>query len=112
MPLDQTNKRAQLFRMSTDEHTCPFGLKAKDLLVREGFTVDDNLLTSRAETDAFKAAHGVKTTPQVFIGGDRIGGYDDVREHLGKRVKDPDAKTYKPVAAIFAMAFGMGLAVS
>lgn len=112
MALDQSNKHAQLFRMVSDEHTCPFGLKAKDLLEREGFAVEDKLLTSRAETDAFKAEHDVKTTPQVFIGGDRIGGYDDLRVHLGKRVKDPEAKTYRPVAAIFAMAFVMGLAVS
>ncbi|MGB0927568.1 MAG: MauE/DoxX family redox-associated membrane protein [Pikeienuella sp.] len=112
MALDQRYKHARLFRMVTDEHTCPFGLKAKDLLEREGFTIEDNWLTSRAETDAFKAEHGVKTTPQIFINRKRIGGYDDLRAHLGKQVKDPEAKTYQPVAAIFAMAFLMGLAVS
>ena len=47
-------KSAQLYRMATDEHICPFGLKSKDLLERQGFEVDDHLLTSRAQTDAFK----------------------------------------------------------
>lgn len=112
MALDQGEKHAQLFRMETDEHICPFGLKSKDLLEREGFDVDDNTLTSRDETDAFKAEHQVETTPQIFIGGERIGGYEDLREHLGKSVKDPEATSYQPVAAIFAMAFLMGLAVS
>jgi glutaredoxin len=62
-------RRAELYRMVTPEHTCPWGLKALDLLKREGFEVEDHHLTSRAETDAFKAEHKVETTPQTFIGG-------------------------------------------
>ena len=61
------SKSAQLFRMATDEHICPFGLKSKDLLEREGYTVDDQLLTSREQTDEFKKQHSVETTPQTFI---------------------------------------------
>ena len=57
-------KRATLYRMVMDQHICPFGLKARDLLERAGFTVDDHHLTSKAETEAFKANHDVKTTPQ------------------------------------------------
>src|SRR3546814_3468983 len=60
-------------------------------------------LTTRAETDAFKAEHGVKTTPQTFIDGVRIGGYDDLRRHFGLKVADPDATSYTPVIALFAM---------
>ena len=73
---------AKVYRMVTDDHICPFGLKAKDLLKRRGFAVDDRHLTSRAETDAFQEEHGVETTPQVFIDGKRIGGYDSLREHF------------------------------
>ena len=62
------NPKAELFRMEMDEHVCPFGLKTKDLLERKGFVVEDHSLTSRDETEAFKEKHGVKTTPQVFIG--------------------------------------------
>ena len=40
--------------------------------------VDHHHLTTREQTDAFKAEHGVATTPQVFIEGERIGGYDDL----------------------------------
>ena len=70
--------------MVTDKHTCPYGLKAKDLLRREGYQVEDHLLRTREEIDAFKAQHDVKTTPQTFVDGQRIGGYDDVRRYLGK----------------------------
>ena len=105
-------RRAILYRMVMDKHVCPYGLKAKDLLQRQGYTVDDRWLTTREETDAFKAEHGVKTTPQTFIGTARIGGYDDVRRHFGKAVRDPKATTYTPVAALFTMTALMALAAS
>lgn len=105
-------KQAHLYRMVTADHTCPFGLKARDLLKRQGFAVDDNLLQTREETDSFKAEHGVDTTPQAFIDGNRIGGYDELRRFLGKPVADPDALSYRPVIAVFAVAALMALAAS
>jgi len=105
-------KDAVLYRMVMPDHVCPYGLKARDLLRRKGFKVDDRWLTTREETDAFKAEHGVKTTPQTFIGGERVGGYDDLRRYFGKRVRDPAAVTYRPVVAVFAVAALMALATS
>jgi glutaredoxin len=105
-------KQATIYRMVMPEHTCPFGLKAKDLLRREGYAVDDHWLMTREETDAFKAKHGVKTTPQIFIAGERVGGYDDLRRFFGKMVRDPKAVTYRPVIAVFAMTALMALAAS
>lgn len=105
-------KTAVLYRMVMDKHVCPYGIKAKYLLEREGFTVDDRWLTTREATDAFKAEHDVKTTPQTFIDGVRIGGHDDLRRHLGKSVKDPDAISYLPVIAIFAVAALMALSLN
>ena len=107
-----TTRRAVLHRMVMEKHVCPYGLKTKDLLEREGFQVEDHWLTTREETDRFKAEHGVKTTPQTFIGGERIGGYDDLHRHLGKPVADPKATSYKPVVAVFAMTALMALAAS
>ena len=105
-------RRATLHRMVMDQHVCPYGLKARHLLRRQGFEVDDRWLTTREETDAFKAAHAVKTTPQVFIDGARIGGYDDLRRHFGKSVADPKATSYRPVVALFGMTLLMALAAS
>ena len=96
-------RRATLYRMAGRQLMCPYGLKARDLLRREGFEVDDRPLIDREATDAFKQAQGVKTTPQVFIDGQRIGGYDDLRRHLGKPIPDPKAVSYRPIAALFAM---------
>ena len=104
--------KAVIYRMVMPSHVCPWGLKAKDLLRRSGYEVEDHHLTSRDETDAFKDKHGVATTPQVFIGGNRIGGYDDLRRFLGKRVQDPKATSYRPVAVLFALTALSALAAS
>ena len=105
-------RHAIVHRMVMAAHTCPYGIKALDLLRREGYTVDDRWLTTREQVDAFKAEHGVATTPQTFIGGERIGGYDDLRRFFGKTVRDPKATSYRPVIAVFAMTALMALAVS
>jgi glutaredoxin len=107
-----TKPRAVIYRMLMKDHICPSGLKALDLLRRHGFEVEDHPLTSRPATDAFKAEHGVGTTPQVWIDGTRIGGHDDLRRHLGLAVHDPKALTYRPVIAIFGMAAALALAVA
>ena len=73
MPKD-TAQTARLYRMVMPDHLCPYGLKSKDLLERKGFEVDDHHLTTREETDAFMEEHGVETTPQTWIGDERIGG--------------------------------------
>ncbi|CEG58118.1 protein of unknown function [Legionella fallonii LLAP-10] len=41
-----------------------------------------------------KEKHDVKTTPQTFINGERIGGYDDLRRHFGKKVRDKLSPSY------------------
>ncbi|WP_033073462.1 MauE/DoxX family redox-associated membrane protein [Sphingopyxis sp. MWB1] len=105
-------KEATLYRMVMPGHVCPYGLKAKYLLGKKGYKIDDRWLTTRAETDAFKAKHDVKTTPQTFIGGERIGGYDDLRRHFGLKVRDPGATSYRPVIALFVMTALMALATS
>ena len=104
-------RRAVIYRMMTREHVCPWGLKALDLLRRRGFEVEDHPLTTREATDAFKAEHGVTTTPQIWIDGRRIGGHDDLRRDLGLAVHDVKALTYRPVIAVFGMAAALALAV-
>lgn len=98
--------------MVMTDHMCPFGLKSKDLLERQGYVVDDQHLTSRQAVDEFKAVHGVKTTPQTFIADERIGGFDDLSAHFGKTVKAKDAVTYQPVIALFTIAFALAIAVT
>lgn len=105
-------KTAQLYRMVMDKHVCPYGIKSKWLLKREGFKVEDNHLTTREMTDAFKAGHGVETTPQTFIDGQRIGGYSDLRKRFGYDKSKPGDKSYAPVLAVFAVGAALAVALS
>ena len=75
-------RKATLYRMVLPEETCPYGQKSLGLLRRHGFGIEDHRLTSRAEVDEFKKQHGVKTTPQTFIDGNRIGGYDALVDYF------------------------------
>ncbi|MDC9500340.1 MULTISPECIES: MauE/DoxX family redox-associated membrane protein [unclassified Pseudoalteromonas] len=105
-------KSATLYRMVTNEHICPFGLKSKDLLKRKGYKVDDKPLTSREETDAFQQKYNVDTTPQTFIDNERIGGYDDLRAYFNKSEPGQQGTTYTPVTAIFAVTLLLAFAFS
>lgn len=107
-----TAKTATLYRMVMADHMCPYGLKSKDLLERHGYTVEDRHLTTREAVDAFKAEHGIRSTPQTFFGEDRIGGYEDLARRLGLSVKAEDATTYQPVIALFGVAALMALAMT
>lgn len=109
---DDLTKKAILYRMHTPQHLCPFGLKSRDLLRRNGYEIDDHKLTSRDETDAFKREHGVETTPQTFIDGKRIGGYTELRKFFGKSVKNKNTLSYTPILAIFSMTMLMAGALT
>jgi glutaredoxin len=75
-------REATLYRMKLEDHECPFGLLAKRMLDDAGFEVDEQLLTTRDQVDAFKEKHGVATTPQVFIAGERVGGSEELARYL------------------------------
>jgi glutaredoxin len=76
------DRSATLYRMVLPDHTCPFGVRAKQMLEQHGFQLEEKILSSREEVDAFKAEQGVQTTPQVFIDGSRVGGSDDLERLL------------------------------
>ncbi|RJL06539.1 glutaredoxin 3 [Paracoccus aestuarii] len=68
--------------------TCPFCIRAKDLLDRKGVSYDeidvgaDPSLRSRMT----QRAGGSRTVPQIFVGQTHVGGCDDLYalERAGK----------------------------
>lgn len=93
----------RLYRMSTPEHECPWGLRAIALLGEHGIEFEDIKLTTAAEVADFKARHNVPTTPQIFFGDDRIGGYSDLAEYFNLEPDKADY-SYTPVVALFSTA--------
>ena len=105
-------KTASLTRMVMPDHTCPYGIKSKWLLEKNGYRVEDRWLTTRDEVDAYKREQGVETTPQTFIEGKRIGGYTDLRAFFGRPVPAPGATSYTPVLMVFAISALLAMAAS
>jgi glutaredoxin 3 len=75
-------RKATLYRMVLPDHVCPYGVQARQLLDHAGFEIDEHILATRIEVDAFEEELGVATTPQVFIDGERIGGCAELETYL------------------------------
>ena len=59
---------------------CPFCFRAKRLLRRKGltFTEIDVFADGKRREEMLERADGRHTVPQIFIGGEGIGGSDDL----------------------------------
>jgi len=104
------SKKAILYRMLSDKHICPYGIKSKHLLKSKGFEVEDHYLKSQKEVDAFKEKHNVNTTPQTFIDGKCIGGFDDLARYFEIKTLKQEGTTYQPIIAIFSITLLMAIA--
>lgn len=78
------DRQATVYRMVLPDHTCPYGVRAKQMLEESGFQVDDQILSSREEVDAFESEHGLSTTPLIVIDGETVGGSDDLQRYLAE----------------------------
>ena len=76
-----------LYRMILPDHTCPFGVRCKQMLEQSGIDFEDRILSTREETDSFKEEHGVSTTPQTFVDDERIGGSEELERWLRSRTE-------------------------
>jgi len=77
-----SERTATLYRMKLPTHECPYGLLARRMLDDAGYQIDEHVLTSREQVDAFEAEQGVETTPLIFVDGQRIGGCEDLASYL------------------------------
>lgn len=105
-------KDVDVFRMVLDDHVCPYGEKAINLLQEKGIDFTDHHLTSREEVDNFKMKHDVQTTPQIFSKEKRIGGYSDLAKLLEIDTENSSDKSYLPVITVFSVAMFMAIAES
>jgi glutaredoxin len=100
------NIHATIYRLPD----CPSGMKALKLLKEQQIPVSDHILDSPEATAEFKAQYQVSTTPQIFLNGERIGGYESLRQHL--QLSSVPEYSYIPVMAVFGTAGLMSLATA
>lgn len=60
--------------------SCPFCHRAKALLNAKGVSYTEFLVDENPELadESVRRSNGRRTVPQIFIGRDHIGGYDDL----------------------------------
>lgn len=89
---------------------CAWADKAMALLERHDIRFEAHVFSSREEERDFKAEHGVSTTPQVFLQGERVGGYQELAGHFDETAEEGDEASYVPVIAVFSTTTLMALA--
>ena len=68
--------------MILPDHTCPYGVAAKEMPQAAGYEVDDRILKSREEVERLKAEHDLETTPLISIDGEPVGGMAELEDYL------------------------------
>ncbi|MFH4354309.1 MAG: glutathione peroxidase [Neisseriaceae bacterium] len=66
---------------------CPFCAKAKKLLSEHGYQYEEIILGQGATVVSIRAITGKTSAPQVFIGGEYIGGSEELEKYLEKNKK-------------------------
>ena len=96
--------------------TCPWGKKAISLMDKKNISYEDHIFESKEDELQFKDKHNVKTTPQVFLEGSRIGGFTDLAKNLGEEISEEKTttseKSYRPIIAVFAVSALLSLATA
>lgn len=82
--------KATLYRMVLPDHTCPYGVAAKQQLEAAGYDVEDCVLSTREEVEHFKERNGVNTTPLIFIDGEPVGGMAELEGFLAATTSEHD----------------------
>ncbi|MGB2078229.1 MAG: glutathione peroxidase [Vibrio sp.] len=61
---------------------CTFCAKAKQMLAEKGLQYEEVVLGKDATTVSLRAISGRTTVPQIFVGGQHIGGSEELAEYL------------------------------
>lgn len=79
-------REAILYRLVLPDYVCPNGALARHMLEESGFTIEEHILATQIEADAFAAENDGAETPQVFIDGKRVGGCDELAIYIAKEI--------------------------
>lgn len=64
--------------------TCPYCVSAKQLLTQKGYEYDEIVIDRSQIKDLVKKTK-MMTVPQIFIGEEFIGGYDNLVEYFANK---------------------------
>ena len=64
---------------------CPYCVSAKNWLKQRGYAYEEIVIDNDGERQKFyeSVGNGVRTVPQIYVDGERIGGFQDlIKSHL------------------------------
>jgi len=65
------------------KYHCPYCEQAKTLLKQKGYTIEERKIDDGyTKEDLLEAVPDAKSVPQIFIEGELIGGYHELRAKL------------------------------
>jgi glutaredoxin len=79
-PTDRNSRQIKLYRISTPEYECPWGLRAVKSLQYRELDFEDIKLRSRAEIEKFIQKYRAVITPQIFCDAKLLSGYVDLAD--------------------------------
>jgi glutaredoxin len=64
---------------------CPFCVQAKALLKRKGIEFEERKIgDGYTREDLLAVAPTARTVPQIFLDGELVGGYTDLRDYFNR----------------------------
>jgi len=65
------------------KNQCPYCDQAKALLKLKGIEFEErNIMTDWTKEQLLEAVPNARTVPQIFLDGELIGGFTDLKQHL------------------------------
>jgi len=65
------------------KYNCPFCDQAKALLTQKGIAFEERKVgDGYTKEDLLEAVPSARTVPQIFLDGNLIGGFTELRKHL------------------------------
>jgi glutaredoxin len=62
---------------------CPYCISAKALLTQRQYEIEERMVgTDYTKEQLLEAVPHARTVPQIFIDGEYIGGFDDLKKHF------------------------------
>ena len=62
---------------------CPYCVMAEKLLMQKGYEIDERKIGFGWNREQlFEAVPTAKTVPQIFLDGEYIGGYDNLKKYF------------------------------
>jgi glutaredoxin 3 len=65
------------------KYNCPYCDQAKALLIQKGIPFEERKIgDGYSKEDLLEAVPNARTVPQIFLDGELIGGFTELRAHL------------------------------